>query len=565
MKIKSKILILFFLVAGFSCSLDEIIYDTTITSNSLQIDTDIDFRIAAVYGYLQSFDAFKSNLQYQIIYGGDEIASNHSVGREFVSRTLATTNGYHAIPWRAFYNAIVNANYLISDLESIENPKLTKTGKNKGIGEAQFLRAFSYFYLVRLYGGVPVVSAQGTTGSSDFYLPRKSVDEVYNNIFSDFKSASAKLQLYTSQPSSQRGRATKGSAQAMLSLAYLTYANYLDLNGKSSDATNNYLLSKTYADSVILSNQYTLLNNYADLFNVDKEAGAYNEVIFAIQQTRDTKAADATSKGSELPYSSQPNTRQYVCGQTAAFGKGGSSFMIQPWFYDVCTTGDYINDYRSQVAFLTRWTENAGPKERITYPEVRKTTTSNESVEVTPYLNKYVDPKGLQSRNNENDFFIIRLAEVYLIKAEAENELKGPTADAYAAFNKLRARARLANGSSRTTPADLTPGLSKEDFRMKIFDERGLELVGEGHRWFDSVRMRCKDNTRTMVQYIHEDILDKLPLLTPSYDATNKVWGGGRFYPTNIVKFSGKFLIWPIPGQEVDANPSMAGQQNPGW
>jgi hypothetical protein len=565
MKIKSKILILFFLVAGFSCSLDEIIYDTPITSNSLQSDTDIDFRIAAVYGYLQGYNAFKSNLHYQIIYGGDEIASNHSVGREFVNRTVATTNAYHATPWRAFYNAIVNANYLISDLESIENPKLTNTGKNKGIGEAQFLRAFTYFYLVRLYGGVPVVSAQGTTGTSDFYLPRKSVDEVYRDIFTDFKSASAKLQLYTRQSSSERGRATKGSAQAMLSLAYLTYANYLDLNGKSSDATNNYLLSKTYADSVILSNQYNLLNNYADLFDVNKEAGAYNEVIFAIQQTRDTKTADASSKGSELPWASQPVTRYYVCGQTSAFGKGASSFFIQPWFYDVCTTGDYINDYRSQVAFLTRWTENAGPKERITYPEVRKTTTSNESVEGFPYLNKYVDPKGLQTRNNENDFFIIRLAEVYLIKAEAENELKGPTVDAYAAFNMLRARARLANGSSRTMPADLTPGLSKEDFRMKIFDERGLELVGEGHRWFDAVRMRCKDNTRTMVQYIHEDILDKLPLLAPSYDVTTKVWGGGRVYPTNLAKFSGKFLIWPIPSQEVDANPSMAGQQNPGW
>ena len=225
-------------------------------------------------------------------------------------------------------------------------------------------------------------------------------------------------------------------------------------------------------------------------------------------------------------------------------------------------TGEYANDYRSEVSFLTRWSYQGTTRESITFPEVTK---SNEVVQQYPYINKYVDPSGLQARNNENDFNIIRLSEVYLIKAEAENEINGPTADAYAAFNKLRERARLANGSARTTPADLESGLSKEAFRLKIFNERGLELVGEGHRWFDSVRMRYIDNTRTMVQYRYEDFYPSMTKAAPSYSSSTKKWSGGKVQPLNVVSWTTKFLLWPIPSPEIDANPNMTQNTEYGW
>jgi hypothetical protein len=181
------------------------------------------------------------------------------------------------------------------------------------------------------------------------------------------------------------------------------------------------------------------------------------------------------------------------------------------------------------------------------------------------YCDKYRDPKGLDVRNHENDFYSMRLSEVYLIKAEAENELNGPTAIAYAAFNKLRERARLADGNPRTTPPDLSPGLTKEEFRMKVFDERGLEFLFEGKRVFDNVRMRYSDNKRTMVQYRYETFypgMSAVEKTQPVYDANTNSWGPGKVYPPCIIAYSEKLLLWPIPSTE-DANPNIT--QNPGW
>ena len=224
--------------------------------------------------------------------------------------------------------------------------------------------------------------------------------------------------------------------------------------------------------------------------------------------------------------------------------------------------GEYAGDYRSEVSFLTRWSYQGTSREGITFPE---TASSNEVVQLYPYINKYADPNGLQARNNENDFDIIRLSEVYLIKAEAENELNGPTPEAYTAFNMLRQRARLADGNVRTTPSDLQPGLSKEKFRLAIFNERGLEFVGEGHRWFDAIRMRYLDNKRTMIQYRYEDFYPAMAKSAPSYNKTTHTWGGGLVQPLNVVSWTPKFLLWPIPSPEIDANPNMTQNTEYGW
>ena len=347
----------------------------------------------------------------------------------------------------------------------------------------------------------------------------------------------------------------------MLSLAYLTYANNIDLKAQGGDSKSFYQLAENYADSVIQSNEYSLISNYADLWNVNLEKGAYREVIFAIQFTRDATAASASSRGSELAYYLQPTTRYNICGNPKN-GAGAASTLLQPWFVEMYKSGEYMNDYRAEVSFLTRWSYQGTTRESITFPEV---TNSNEVVQLYPYINKYVDPNGLQARNNENDFYVIRLSEVYLIKAEAENELNGPTADAYAAFNKLRQRARLADGNVRTTPADLKLGLTREAFRLKIFNERGLELVGEGHRWFDAVRMRYIDNKRTMEQYRYEDFYPSMTKAAPKYNTTTKEWGGGNVQPLNVVSWTTKFLLWPIPSSEIDANPNMTQNTEYGW
>jgi len=539
------------------CSLEETIYDNALSDTFIKNDADVAFQLNGVYSFFTTFGGYKSNLTYPLLYGGDNIATTGGIQRPFTDRTLPASNSYHATPWTTYYNTINNANAL---LETLENSTVVSDAvKNKAKGELYFLRAFSYFNLVRFYGGVPI-RTQSTKGNSEFYPPRNSVEEVYTLIFEDFKKASSRCVLYSKQPAGESGRATKGAAQALLSSAYLTYGNYHDLNGKPDQARIAYQSASSYADSVLTSNEYTLIDNFANLWDVAQEKNAYKEVIFGIQHTRDALAASASSRGSELPYYLQPTTRNAICGNVTD-GIGAGTLRIQPWFYDLYSTGEYVNDYRTEVSFLTTWVNTLTNKTYITYPRVRQ---SNETFESFPYIDKYKDPNGYQARNNENDLFITRLAEVYLIKAEAENELNGPTAIAYENFNKLRERARKANGTIRKTPENLVPGLTKEQFRLKIYDERGLEFLGEGLRWFDSVRMRYLDNKRTMVQYRYEDFYPKLTVRTaPVYNATTKVWGGGRVQPLNIVTFSPKFLLWAIPSSEIDANPKMT--QNPGW
>lgn len=554
MRLKYNFLI--FLVILTSCSLEEKIYDSAMADTFIKSEDDVLSVLSGVYSYLPTYNCYKSNLNYQILFGGDDICTTGSTYRLFAERTVSSSNNYFTTPWTSFYQTINNANALMEVLEKSEVG--SADFKARVMGELSFMRAFCYFNLVRLHGGVPI-KTQSTNGNTDFYPVRSSVDDVYTLIFDDLVKASTNCLPFSEQPADEFGHATKGAAQAILSLAYLTYANYNDLNEQGSKANEYYQLAENYADSVISSNEYSLVNDYADLFEVNKEKNAYQEVIFAIQHTRDATAASASSRGSELAYYTQPSYRYYVSGNVDN-GKGNGALRIQPWFYDLCSTGDYLNDYRTQVSFVTRFKDRDTQNERITYPEVRK---ANEGTEQFPYLNKYTDPDGLQARNNENDFYIVRLSEVYLIKAESENELNGPTDQAYNAFNQLRARARLANGTSRATPADLPSGLSKEEFRMKIFNERGLELVGEGHRWFDSVRMKYTDNQKTMIQYRYEDFYPTMTKLAPSYNSTTKTWGGGRVNPLNVVNWTPKFLIWAVPSSEIDANPNMT--QNQGW
>ncbi|MGV8091770.1 MAG: RagB/SusD family nutrient uptake outer membrane protein [Mangrovibacterium sp.] len=554
---KLKYFIFIILLVFSACSLDEKIYDTAESGSFIASEDDVSSLVNGVYSYLSAYNCFKSNLLYQIMYAGDDVATTNATYRLFRERTISASNGYFVTPWSSFYLTINNANAVLESLETTE--VVSEAFRSRIAGELSFMRAFSYFYLVRLYGAAPI-HTEPITGNSDFYPARNTVDEVYSLIFEDLKKANEHCLAFSQQPADEFGHATKGAAQAILALAYLTYANHNDLQGKPDVAVQYYQLAENFADSVILSGEYSLVNNYADLFDVAKERDAYQEVIFAIQHTRDATAASASSRGSELAYNTQPQYRYHISGNVSN-GAGAGAMRIQPWFYDFCTTGDYENDYRAEVSFITRFPDQALGRDRITYPEKRQ--ASNEAVEQFPYLDKYRDPSGLQARNNENDLFVIRLSEVYLIKAEAENELNGPTAEAYAAFNKLRERARLADGTARTTPADLQSGLTKEQFRMKIADERGLELVGEGHRWFDSIRMKYADNQRTIIQWRYEDFFPTLTKSAPSYNAATYTWGGGRVQPLNIVPFSKKFLIWAIPSSEIDANPNMT--QNEGW
>jgi hypothetical protein len=554
-----------------NCSLDQELYGIAEFDGTVQTESDAELVVNGVFSVYQSFNLFKSSAANLVMYSGDDFSNtNASIGStgSWINRTFTSSNRYVASVWLTFYSNINSANSAREVINSVES--LPESYRRQIDGEMTFARAFSYYYLVRLFGGVPI-KTKATQYTDNFSSARASVDEVYAQVFEDFKNASDKCLLFSRQAEKQFGRPTKGAAQAMLAQAYLTYANYCDMNNREAEAQEYYREAVNWCDSVINSGEYILLDNYADLYDVNKERDAYREVIYGIPFTRDYTLSGASSKGSEWAYFTQPSSRRSISGDMANNGVGSGGAKIQPWFYVQYISDDYGNpndhDYRTDVSFLTRWdghTSAGVARLYITFPVI--VTTGTVTRESMPYINKYADPKGLDNRNHENDLFIIRFSEIYLIKAEALNEM-GQASPALAAFNEVRARARKAGGTARVWPRDLQDGLSKEDFRMAVFNERGLELVGEGQRFFDCVRTRYKSTKASMLQWrlqTYYPNLSEYQRKLPQWVSANRAWNSGRAQMGNAVEWHERFLLYPIPTTELDANPAF-GKQNPGW
>ncbi len=566
-KYSFALIVIALLSAIQSCTIKEVIVDVP---TQIKTPEDVTSAINGLYAQLGNTGGFKYQGMLMLFLCADDIYSTE--GADFGTYAKRIYNSVNTAPmWNTLYFSIANANNLISVLDNLTlDPAFKKTA----YGEAYFVRAFCYYYLVRLYGGVPL-RTEITSVNSNFYLPRSSVQKVYEQIFSDFKMASERLPLKVA--TAQLGRATKGAAQALLAQAYLTYGNQLALKGQQ--ATAEYTNAVLYADSVINSAQYVLLDNYGDLFDINKEAGAYAEVIFGLRFTSDPQRSGQGANGSELAFRFGTANTHFVSGN-APNGAGSGSMLAMPWIADYYRKGDYAItgttpaiDYRNEKAFNQRGFNSTQNKYYVTYPNIPGNTIPGSTADGTinfPLIGKYIDPTGQEQRDNGNDLFIIRYAEVFLLKAEAQNELSGP-ASAVAAFNVVRARARKANGIARTVPADIPSNttLTKDAFRLKIFDERGLELIGEGQRWLDLVRMRSPlSASQTMYEYQFKTVLNvaaNFPQTLPTYNTTTKKYSNANaVYAPALSVTIPKFLLFPIPTNEINQNPQL-GAQNPGW
>jgi starch-binding outer membrane protein, SusD/RagB family len=575
MKNTIKFLLAIFLITVSSCSLDQEFEDSLTTENSLKTETDLINYTNGVYQRLQHFTGFKLGA-YTFLLGGDDIytrnGSNFQIA--FSSKQINAFTADVQNFWAKLYQCINGANYLI---ENLDKTTATQATKDRVRAEMYYLRAFCHFYLVRMWGDVPL-KVKASSLSNSLLESRAPVADVYKQIFADLELANLGLPTRTVLPAAQIGRATKGAAQAMLAKAHLTYANYLELNAGQADAPAQYSKAISWSDSVINSKQYTLIPNFNDLFDLNKEAASYQENIFAITFTRDPVVSLSQSLGMDWGQYNLPATMPNV-GGLGALKTGQGAFRIQPWLAAKYYTGEYDKDYRSEFGILTQFpninTAANLSKTTITYPRIRTNTATStvpnlipEVVENQPYMGKFMDGLATDGRNAGNDLPIIRYAEIFLIKAEAINELNGPTAEAITMFNTLRARARNANGVRRTTPLDIKiDGLTKASFRQKIFDERGLEFIGEGQRYFDLIRTKSPDESVSMMQYMLETFYPtKLVKGLPTYTAATNSWRVADYEATGIPAWepaTKRLLLFPIPASEIQANPTM--KNNPGY
>ncbi|MDR1809305.1 MAG: RagB/SusD family nutrient uptake outer membrane protein [Prevotella sp.] len=577
------VLILLLAGAFTACSLEEELYDTS-TISDITTAEDLNALIEGCYSEFDAPNGFKSHGYYMLTVTADDVTTDDDLAAPYGLKTYtgANTDTF----WGVLYRTVRHTNTAIAEAKKLDIPAETLAPL---VGEAYFLRAFSYYYLVRLYGGVPLRLDQ-VTANSNFYLPRASVEEVYAQIFADLDSAN----VHCPVTAVKSGRATKGAAQAIMASAKLTFASWLNNNDKTYTAPDGIQFSAAdvfrqsidWCDSVIVSNQYALFDDYGFLWNIANESQVGQEVIFALQFVVDKYATLGPSKGSEFAYRYMPNN--YVGGAVAG-STGSDQFQVTPAFFnEYYTDRAYIHqgatrtvydtlDYRIETSFMTYWTNTNNGRYIFACPfaciDPVGTLGTPKSA---PPLKKYMDPNGTDIRNQGCDLNIIRYSEIFLLKAEALNELDR-LGEAIDALNVVRRRASRAGTTTdwfRVVPEPLTSAVAtdKGTMRSLILKERGLELIGEGTRWFDLVRMKSPDGTETMFDYRYRMFSDesKYPRTEPS-TSDNLTWSNVNFvyWPRfqRVCEYRPKpnrYRLFPIPTGEFENNKSIT-ENNPGW
>lgn len=429
--------ILFVQLLMISCS-KEFIELSPISSVSVNVlyKTDKDFQDAVIgcYSILRT--------QYNDFWMYGDVASDDSwkeVSRNQSSYyidvfTLDSNDPLLKTTWNNYYNLIARANIILSKIEIADASIITN--KARHIAEAKFLRAFAYFDLVRIFGDVPMVTTPVNIEEA-YKTGREKTDKIYDNIIvKDLLAAQNDLPVkYTG---SDVGRATKGAAESLLGLVYLTRKDFVNAESKLKEVTTL---------------GYSLLSKYNDLFDYTKDEH-HSEYIFDIEYQEALGGLGSGFTNKFAPLSAPYSTFYKIAGGGGEENNPTKELLnaFEP------------NDLRKDI------TVNG------TGGFIDGTGTFIKFLQAATTTKKYLTPV-IVSGDSKVNWKVLRYADVLLMYAEALNE-NGKTSEALGYLNQVRTRAGLTGYS----------GLNQTDARDKIFLERRLELGMEGHRWFDLIR-----------------------------------------------------------------------------
>ncbi len=382
--------------------------------------------LAKVYhsgGYYMLFGDLPSDNTTTLLIGG----SRDSRKRPLDQFNADASNAHILRLWRSSYRTIQRANGVLSNIDEAD---IDQGNKDQYIGETKAIRARVYFNLIRLFGDVPLVTSSYADVIESYTQKRTPITEVYTQIEADLLDAISKLPL--SYSDAESGKITKGAAQSMLGMVYLTQKRYPE--------------AVTQFSTVIGSAEYSLLDNYGDNFAAGMQGN--DEEIWKVQFS-----ANAGNLGTTYPGWYAPRGSNGVL-VTRSFGFNQPTQDI----YDAYEAGDLRKDVSIGRGF----------------------TASNGSFIDAMWIRLYVDGLDEGANNSSNsDWIIYRYSNILLLCAEALNEVNtGPTDEAYNYINQVRQRAGL---------ADLA-GLDESSFREAVYQELRMEVAFEGKRWFDLVR-----------------------------------------------------------------------------
>ena len=362
-----------------------------------------------------AYNALSSSSYYGLAYqslgylSGDNLTftGTQIILNEFVLHNVRSDNSYVSETWKAIYTTINRANHVIAKVPAVTDLKLTAALKDQLVGEAYFLRALSYFDLVRFWGGVQITLTPTESVDDKAGIVRSSADETYAQVLKDLEAAEPLLPATTN-----RFRATRKTVWALR-------ARYHLYRGEWAKA-------EEYATKVISDvTNYSLKAPYSSFFAGNVTGTA--ESVF------------------EISYNSTNLNTHRTSWQPTANG-GNRNWVPSAGFLALLFDANIGGNRKAMVA---------------------QTTTAP----ILWYGNMYY-------RNPATDpAYVIRIAELYLIRAEAlakQNKLTESAAD----LNAVRTRAALAATSAAT----------QSDLLLAIENERRLEFAFEPHRWFDLIR-----------------------------------------------------------------------------
>ena len=522
MKSINKIIILLLLlvaIAGCDQSfLDRPSQSQISANNFYQTTTDIRLATASLYGGSPWWDWHMSAFLDlgDVLSGNGRIGYNPDVNQLFI-HTITASNNIMTYAWTGLYNEIAQCNTTIVGIQQNAPSTVSATDKNAAFAEARFMRGVAYFDLAVAWGDVPIVVDNSALIKNPL-LNRIIVSDVYKFVVNDLTYAAQNLPT-----TDVAGRVTTWSAQGMLAKVYLTMSGLGQTDGTRNQA---YLDSaKIYAGNVCKNSGKELYASYYNLFSPK-----FNDVpedLFALQW----KAGAGYGGGNTL--------NNYAPTTTIMPYKGGAWGSIAPTIdlYALYTPQDSIRRKATMMLNGDYYPElnAAGGGYKSTGQSMKKHIVGNEVDNSAPLMDLWSSP--------EHDA-ILRLADVYLIYAEAilGNNASTTDADALLYFNKVRARA----GVDPVASLDIDV----------IYRERRIEFAFEGQYWTDLVRLSYYNpqkaidivNNQQRVTFKYDPVLG---LATPT--AAGDDGGPVTFQPATISSFS-----MPLPASELTADPKLA-------
>jgi len=481
---------------------------------------------------------------------------NSSSWRMAAHNSFNSTLGEIETTWKTLYAAVYDVNDFLERCSAKIDEWETVADRNLGvvyIAEARALRAMLYFELVRRFGNIPLMTSTAQSKQHPSTFVQADPVDVYRLIEEDLLYAVNTLPYSCSDTyrADNRYRFSKGAAMGLLTKVYATWAGYpLNDTSKWEDAAK-------MAQKLIYSGKHDLLPEYETLWkNTCNGIWDPTESLIEISMYSPTAAGGASDPCGRIGKWNGVKTTSVagVRGRCAANVNAVHTFVLE--WRDAKHAKDLRRDlsianykYDDDKVLLVKGKSDS--EQTAINNDADKNKKQKEKQTYTPAkwdIQKYVEEgKGLINDDKSNvNWYFLRYADVLLLYAEALNEWKGgPTDEAYAAINKVRRRGY--GNPSNTSVCDLS-GMSQDEFRQAIRDERAFELAFEGHRRMDLVRWGIYYET---VQETDNALL--------------AWWTGSGSYNYDVAKntVKGKHELLPIPLREKDLCTQF--KQNPNW